>query len=319
MTDRISLPIGFRSAGEYKFVVCADPEHSDLSASFFSYGLPAGSEHRGMRPFSDWLDRNYDRHRDFGNLVATFHVSRCGSTLLANNLRTAEGMIMLSEPTFCRILRPDLLRAFGQDTAIRGLQAAIGMWSDWAASQGKRLGIKFNSQTGIHARALMEALRGARFVFLHREPLPVLESIARGRPAFLAKLRGEGPFPLGDELSAIADDPVLKAATAGYCAALDTFHDLDQPDLMAVGYGDLGARFPAICRHLRLPRADHAVWDDARDAKGREEWKGRSYAPIGEQALAEFYQSHGELVTFAERRYAAYLDRSKTRELKPAS
>lgn len=317
MTGTVMLPVSYRSAGVHDLVVLVNPDTVDFSAGFLSYGLPEAAEHQAIEPLEQWLARVEQPGRTFSNVSAIFHVSRCGSTLLSQNIKRASSAIVLSEPNITALMRSDLAKPYDREIALRCCLAAIGAWSDWAEAQGKRLVIKFNSQINWKRRGLTDTMTGAQFVFLHRDPLPVLESIHRGKPAFLNTIRGTGPFPYCDGLEDIEDMQLLKSATAGYCSALEAFSSWDDDRILPVAFSDLPGRFAEICRHLRLEPVTNDAWDAKMNAKQRKGDKNDKYSPVSAESLAEFARNHPGLLDLASRHYARFLSVAATQFERP--
>lgn len=300
------LPFAFVKAGRHRMVKLVDPERLDWRYGFFGLGLPDERPIESFLPFEQWCAQE-PAPAGFGGLGAIFHVSRCGSTLLAQNLKATERAVVLSEPPFLRILRGRIHDTVTPDQALRAVALALSQWLGWAEAQGKRLIVKFNSQVHVVRAELMNALEGAQFLFLHREPAPVLESIMRGPPPYLERESGRGRFPIPSELAQVDDDPMLLAAASRYCAALDAFAESHGPQCPHVAYRDLPARFGEICAHFGVGPVETGVWRADRNAKSFDPDRNESYRPVAEERLAAFIAAHREVLEVTERRYKSYL------------
>jgi len=288
-------------------VELVDPDRIDWRHGFFVRGLPADLPFDSIVPFEDW-SAVVDRTDNFAGTGGIFHVSRCGSTLLGQNLKATGRAVVLSEPAFMRVLRTGFDGTLAPDEAAAVVAGAIGQWRDWAAAQGKALIVKFNSQTHEWQAELRAALPGARFVFLHREPAPVLESIRRGPPRYLTRdvaQRRHGGLP---ELDALEEDPLLVAATRRYCAALDGFAGLGGA-VLPFAYRDLAAHYGEICRHFGFEGAEPG-WDASRNAKTPRPGSEETYRPVGPDRIERFAARHAELLAVAEARYRLFLEGS---------
>ncbi|NYT41169.1 aspartyl beta-hydroxylase [Sphingomonas sp. R-74633] len=123
------------------------------------------------------LDTLIDAPRDPGFAPSgfVFHMSRCGSTLVAQMLGAVPGHFALSEPQ----LLDGLIRAPFDDPELQveALRALVYAWSRGA----DRLFVKLDSW---HTRALpllRRAFPQVPWIFLHRDPVEVLVSHRRER------------------------------------------------------------------------------------------------------------------------------------------
>ncbi|MDG2533205.1 sulfotransferase [Sphingomonas sp. HITSZ_GF] len=123
------------------------------------------------------LDTLIDAPRAAGFAPAgfIFHMSRCGSTLVAQMLGAAPGHVALSEPApLDALIRAPLGDEERHAEALRALLHAWGRSAD-------RLFVKFDAW---HTRALpllRRAFPHVPWIFLHRDPVEVLVSHRRGR------------------------------------------------------------------------------------------------------------------------------------------
>jgi hypothetical protein len=135
-----------------------------------------------------------------------FHVSRCGSTLIANALRLADDLVVLSEaPPVVTFLYPESL---GRGTGVREdenvlrqqvLSSVLQLYSRSAAGNTRRVVIKC-SPTNILNIALVRAIwPEVPFLIVIRDPIEVaMSNLAlpshwcrlRDRPHLLARLFG---------------------------------------------------------------------------------------------------------------------------------
>lgn len=104
-----------------------------------------------------------------------FHVSRCGSTLLAALLGRLPGALVLSEPAPV----DSILRAghrLGRGRQIRLLRAVVSALGQARAPGQDRLFIKFDAWNTLQLPLVREAFPDTPWVFLRREPVEVLVS-----------------------------------------------------------------------------------------------------------------------------------------------
>jgi hypothetical protein len=139
-----------------------------------------------------------------------FHMSRCGSTVVSQMLAALERNVVLSEPTpLDQVLRlPSRLADVPQDQIValmRGMVAALGRKR---RSAERDLFVKFDAWHVLLLPLIRRAFPTVPWVFVYREPLEVLSSLARLRPAQM--------FPNGIPASVLSP-----AATA--CADFDEY------------------------------------------------------------------------------------------------
>lgn len=309
MSSNVLLPYLFKRYGHHNVVRLIDPDLLDVTQPFFSAGVAERTGHVGMvgmMGFDEWLSVQPDVGDGFSNFSAIFHVSRCGSTLLANNIRASGQAMVLSEPPFFRILRHRMWGSISADVAMRACLAMLNAWRGWAQERGMPLVVKFGSQMHLHHREVFDRMPAARFIFLHREPGAVLESLQRKPPPYLQAERSEDaiPQPL---IETTESDPVLIAAVRRYCAALDSFASLFRDNLISVRYEQLSARYAEILVHLGLDPEAAPSWCAQRDAKAAGGEPRSLYIPVSPERLARFSESHNEILAYAALRYQTFL------------
>lgn len=110
-----------------------------------------------------------------------FHVSRCGSTLLAQALAHAPHNLVLSEPPVLdRLLRiNDDADVISRDEQIATLQALVHLMGAQRFEGQQRLFIKLDAWHLLYATLLQEAFAEAPNLILYRDPLEVLVSQQR--------------------------------------------------------------------------------------------------------------------------------------------
>lgn len=108
-----------------------------------------------------------------------FHMSRCGSTLLAQMLGAVPGHAVSSEPepldAVLRWIADAAIEPEPADAAIRGIVAALGRRRNKAQ---QRHFIKLEVWHSLFLPELRRALPEVTWVYLHRDPVEVLVSLA---------------------------------------------------------------------------------------------------------------------------------------------
>jgi hypothetical protein len=108
-----------------------------------------------------------------------FHVSRCGSTLVAQMLGALPRHTVLSEPPLLdALIREWAPAGYGGERHLACLRGAIAALAR-AQADTVRLFVKLDAWHIFHVPLLRRAFPQTPFVFLHRDPLEVLVSLAR--------------------------------------------------------------------------------------------------------------------------------------------
>ncbi len=306
------LPVDIVSVNDSIFIHLVDPERLDLSRGFLKWSLPDEQPIDQFMLLQDWVKSHacdIDR-QNFANTCGIFHVARCGSTLLTQNLKATGRCIVLSEPKFLGRLLHKIGQSLGHELYIQSLRATIAIWQDWTVGQNKRLVIKFSSLAHRKLEDILENLTASKFLFLFREPVAVLESLTRHSPGFVAnkKIRS-GDEELPEFAGHSGDEPVLYAAKS-YCSALDSFTDFADPRLASTDYADLETQFSAILEHFAIKTNDSNIrWNAEKYAK----WKNEAqinYQPVAPQLINEFESKEAELIAIAQQYYERYAEYS---------
>lgn len=299
------LPMRIHQAGEHLIVRCIAPAQMDWSAPFFRDAVPASPQAHAIDAFSAWQDRQPACDPDYSDLALIFHVSRCGSTLLARNVAATGQAIVLSEPPFFSALhgRHDAIPT--QEEALRISLLLLEPWRRWAKGQGKRLVLKLSSELNPFMPLLCESMPGAHRVALYREPLPVLESLDRKRMARLQHEAASMAPGLVGERDRGENDPYLIAAVNRYVASLRAM-SLARDDLGLVAYQHLAAQYPQVLAGLGLNPGSAPDWSGTINAKARGEAINRPYQPVPPEQLERFARAHAPLLAIAATSYERF-------------
>lgn len=130
-------------------------------------------ERRPVRTAAELLDAPLDGLPAAPPALFIFHVSRCGSTLLAQMLATDPGNVVLSEPPLL-----DHLARHGQAARIPALLRLLGQRQ---RPTERRLVVKLDSWALAYHGQLRALFPDVPFGLLYRKPGPVLESQRRMR------------------------------------------------------------------------------------------------------------------------------------------
>jgi hypothetical protein len=262
-----------------------------MSASFDGW-LPIGVSWQGARPVIDWCLAGRDRlHEPFfedsiQRLVSRpfnkvfrrrtgpdeledwamrqpgltpsgfiFHMSRCGSTLVAQMLAARDDSIVLSEPApVDAMLRPPVPVA--QDLHQRWLRALISAMGQPRLGNERHYFVKFDCWHVFYLPLIRLAFPSVPWVFLYREPRQVLASHLRQRGVQTV------PGLVDSRLFGIEPAAAVTMPAAEYCArVLGSICEaaLGVPDGGLVNYAQLPeAVFGTIASRFSVPITDES-------------------------------------------------------------
>lgn len=211
-----------------------------------------------------------------------FHVSRCGSTLLARLLAQASNALVLSEPPpFDAIVRANH-RQVRMDEAlqIETLRAMVSALGQARAPGQDRLFIKLDAWHALQAPLLRAAFPDTPWVFLYRDPLEVLVSQLTQRG--LHTVPGVLPpslIGLTEASPATPEEYCARVLAAIYAAGLEG-HAPGRS--LLVNYRDLpGAVGDQIARHFGLDADDPAFRAALAVEAGINAKRGGDFTPDG--------------------------------------
>lgn len=225
-----------------------------------------------------------------------FHVSRCGSTLVAQMLAALPQHTVLAEPPLVdEVLRLHLHRPATTDgEKIALVRGAIAALARPHAAGCRRLFVKLDSWHIFTVPLMRRAFPTTPFVFLHRHPVEVLVSLMR-RPSLTLVRDTVTPAQLGltpsvrDALSPVEHASAILGAffraARTHRSELTTIDYTQLPDLVARGFP--GCAFDDGEREALLAAA-------ARDAKNPEQ----RFVP---DAAAKRLEATDELLAAAEK------------------
>lgn len=156
-----------------------------------------------------------------------FHMSRCGSTVISQMLAALPRNVALSEPApLDQILRiPDRLTNVPEDDVVaclRGMMAALGRRRH---ADERDLFVKLDAWHILRFPLIRRAFPDVPWIFVYRDPLEVLASLAQSRPSQMfgstnpALLRSD---PAG--LAALSADAYSALVLERYCEAAIEHH-----------------------------------------------------------------------------------------------
>ena len=198
-----------------------------------------------------------------------FHMARCGSTLAARMLGRVAGVRMISEAEPINSLLAHRRPALAREERVRLLRLVVRA----LGGGGGRAVVKFSSWNVHHLALVREAFPAVPWVWLHREPGPVLASLL-ARPAGWMELRFKPR--LAAELLGITSRSSIARPDSFAAAALAAFA---ADALAAAADDDRGLFIP----YRELPAA---VWERMAPAFSLTPAAGDLAAMAEESALA---------------------------------
>lgn len=217
--------------------------------------------------------------------VIIFHVSRCGSTLLAQMLAALPHHTVLAEPPlFDEVLRlPRSRPATADAERVALLRGTVAALAQPHAATSRRLFVKLDSWHIFELPLVRRAFSRTPFLFLHRHPVEVLASLMRQTSVTLIRdtVRPEQMGLTREQRDALA--PVEHAA-----AILGAFFRIareHRSDLQSVDYTQLPAFVWEAMPGCTFDDAERAALIEAsrRDAKN----PGATFQPDSARKRAE--------------------------------
>ncbi len=299
------VPIKFVKAGPHLLVHLVDPATINFNYGFISASLkalPDNANPQKILPLSKWLAETQIRQSELDTIGFIFHISRCGSTLLSQNLKAMGKFIVLGEPSFFTSIYKDgsvISPGLQSDVA----QKTLFCWNQWAQYENKQLIVKLTSTTLIHRERVNRDFPDSKTLFLCREPKSVVESLVRKPPGFITEDRCYKDLPgFSSELELQVDKLVLRAGKI-YLRSLDEIYVAVSQGVQYCDYADIKRRFGQIIEHFSFGKLKEKFsWCDTWDSKNGE-WKERSYKPIAQEVLAQFSQTNEPILKILLKEY----------------
>ncbi|MCC6685185.1 MAG: sulfotransferase [Bacteroidia bacterium] len=136
-----------------------------------------------------------------------FHLSHCGSTLLAQSLATIDSHRVISEPEIINTIF--LSKIFNNDSdekCIRRLRLAIRLLLQPVNAKEKHAFIKFTSWNIFHAELIRKAFPDIPYIYIHREPAEVISSLKKDPNGFAQWNKHAAPVLASYYLQKTADE-----------------------------------------------------------------------------------------------------------------
>src|SRR5262249_53015956 len=111
-----------------------------------------------------------------------FHMTHCGSTLVAQMLASLPANVVLSEPRPIEWILRAAMRGVAEDQLVQWLRAVVGALGRRRHPAERDLFIKFNGWHVLALPLLRRAFPQAPWAFIYREPVEVLVRMAQRFP-----------------------------------------------------------------------------------------------------------------------------------------
>lgn len=282
------LPIGLVDVGAAVVLRQVDAAGADWSAAASSDDLVARQLARGRPQTMAPVTLAGPGRAGPAPAALVYHVSRCGSTLLARMLASASGARVVIEP---RTLNQALRSTRTGPARAALVRAALDAW---APAEGPWF-VKLTSWNVHHARLLGRLLPGVPSVFLFREPGAVLASHRRS-PAGWARPDRAGHDLLPGRLRALYGSLLHRCERTPGATLLN--YD-DGVDGLRAGVLDLlhglGVAVTATARAALVETCRRDAWDPARP------WNPRTDTGRAEDVSPELGALHRRLVEHRHR------------------
>ncbi|MDQ8202803.1 hypothetical protein [Pelagicoccus sp. SDUM812003] len=217
----------------------------DLSAGFFedsAKALPSMEQNATIGPLDSLLSATRKSPNNLAGVI--YHCGRCGSTLLCQMLKQHPNLIVVSEPPILGdiLALPNL----SHEQRVDALRAVFSVYGEWARSRGGKLVVKLTSWILEHRNVVDSSIPKTPKLLLFRSPVPVIESLSLGPPAWLLAR-------LGKDSPSRAD--LANAAVATYLSHARHAVDMaESSTLRFVDYEEISSSLTAILNHFALPK-----------------------------------------------------------------
>lgn len=295
------LPYRVENIGKTRIVHFLDPAALDLSVGFFrdTLNLAETPVSRHIAPVPTYL-QSPAPSGDIPPPIIIFHIARCGSTLLCQNLKATGQFVVLGEPGFINKTIADTTMPLAEKAAL--VRCMIRQWMNWAHLQGKRLVIKLSSSINGQVADAIDILGPATLIGLYRAPGPVLESLVRKPPGHLERehqWQAElSKSTLAARMEAVPDTAIITGDVkrkAGYLAiSLEAMQHVKKAGGHMLDYRELALSFDTLVKMLTPTvenKSCNIAWNDKWAAKSRVP-KKKSYEPVAPALLSRFADEH---------------------------
>jgi len=283
------LPVNFMSAGNHQLVELIRADMVNFAPGFFHQAMRnivSRKEATQIMALDQWRAAEYalSGTADFKNTTFIFHVGRCGSTLLCQNLKSNGKCLVLGEPAF---LGSGCGGTAFDDRLDEVPAQIIQAWQRWAVDRGQQLVVKLSSKDCRNIAKYRKLYPSALLVALTRDPLPVIESQSRNPSRYLQKKLAK---------TRNCDESFVTLAAHEYNTAVTHIGHALNEGLVHIDYGKLPEFFADLLKLLEIEPVNNSItWNAEFQAKERQAAK-LPYQPVSAEMLATFYHANAELI-----------------------
>jgi hypothetical protein len=304
------LPVNFVKVGSKILVQLVDADLLDLSIGFFDKSLaalPKGKNPERIMGMDEWLtysnvssENNLSvKQDDSGALTGfIFHLARCGSTLLCQNLKRTKKYLVLGEPSVFSMLYTKKGKI--DNASIHSLAVKfIKDWSLWASTSDKQLVVKLTSFAGPSYELISSHFPKSKNLLLTREPVKVLESLSRGLPRYYKNLDSLNLTTYCNQISSKSNNQTLINLSALYKKNIQSMNAIiakKELNTLWVDYQNLSEQFESIIYFLGFIGSPPAklTWSDKWSSKSKNK---KLYQVIEQDVVDTFYNQNSEILT----------------------
>jgi hypothetical protein len=303
------VPFNFVQAVPFVLVHLIDVNKLDLIFGFFRDTTDDinGGQPDKILELNVWLATLKGNTYQSTPIGSIFHVSRCGSTLLCQNLKASKQFVVLGEPGFLgAIYKEDSIISEKLRSVVA--KETLNLWNLWACQQKKQLIIKFTSGTIYYLQKIKQDFPQLKVLFLYREPSAVIESLTRKPTSYIK-------HPIWrDKLVTLPKELVdhhheyTSEASRIYLSSLAVMkaHFCQQSFLCE--YNDLANNFSDIVNFFKPSEVQedlHSQWQQTWSSK-KGQWKSQKYKPVKSETFAAFVQSNYQLINYLLKEYQEF-------------
>lgn len=305
------VPFKFVQAGPFILVHLIDAHKLDLSYGFFRDAIDVLNEGQPDKiiELNAWLAIPQDSIEQLTPIGSIFHVSRCGSTLLCQNLKASNQFVVLGEPGF-------LSAIYKEDSIISErlrrvvAQKSLMIWNIWACQQNKQLIIKFTSGTILYLQEIKQDFPELRILFLYREPSAVVESLTRKPTSYIKKPIWRDKLAVIPEIFTEQHHKHTTEASRIYLSSLATIQVHYNPQSYLCDYRYLANCFSDIIGFFKpsaLQKELDCQWQQAWSSK-KGQWQSHKYQPVEGTIYNDFLKNNDQLINYLLEKYQAFND-----------
>ncbi len=217
-------------------------------------------------PIDEFI-KEYSGARIDKKLGFIFHMSRCGSTLMAQMLSSTDRFFVLSEPTIINAILDPALDITSKKRKLL-LNAIISSLVRCSPSACEQVFIKFRSWNTFYLDFILKEFPDTKWLFIHRNGLEVISSVVQKPPGWLRSRKVYSKYFC--EILDISEDTLLNISHNEYIARiLGSFCQMAKSSDSRLGlfldYKDLKSKFMSVINKMwgiKLTDKEKQIVDD---------------------------------------------------------